>query len=120
MSKLKTYLDNIKNTFSKVHKTIVAPDVLEDDPWFGPAINSTLSADSQEEALDTPKEIAYTKEVKATEETNPVHPNEPENIHQQMYEIATESWTTVQETQGGSENFQEGPNGWNSGIGLNS
>ena len=111
MSKLKTYFDKIKNTLSKAHKTVVAPAVLEDDPWFGPAINSG--------ALDTKKEKPYTNEVKA-EETSPVQPKESENIHQEMYELATKNWTSVKETQGSSENFQEGPNGWNSGTGLNS
>jgi len=43
---------------------------------------------------------------------------EPEDIHQKMYEIATKSWNTVAETQGGSENFHEGPGGWNSGTGM--
>ena len=43
---------------------------------------------------------------------------ESEDIHAKMYEIATQNWTTVAETQGGSENFQEGPGGWNSGTGL--
>jgi len=41
---------------------------------------------------------------------------ESEDIHAKMYEIATRNWTTVVEPQGGSENFQEGPGGWNSGI----
>ena len=36
-----------------------------------------------------------------------------------MYEIATKNWNTVAETQGGSENFQEGPGGWKSGNGWN-
>ena len=43
---------------------------------------------------------------------------ESSNIHQEMYELATKNWTTVAETQGGSENFQEGPGGWNSGTGM--
>ena len=43
---------------------------------------------------------------------------ESENIHQEMYELASKSWNTVSETQGGSENFQEGPGGWNSGTGM--
>jgi hypothetical protein len=43
---------------------------------------------------------------------------EPENIHQLMYEMATKNWNTVAETLGGSENFQEGPGGWNSGNGM--
>ena len=42
---------------------------------------------------------------------------ESADIHAKMYEIATNNWTTVSETQGGSENFQEGPGGWNSGAG---
>jgi len=111
MSKIKTYLEKIKKTISKVHKTVVAPDVLEDDPWFGPSVKS-------EEALDRQEEKSYNNEVKA-EETSPVQPKESENIHQEMYELATKNWTSVKETQGGSENFQEGPNGWNSGTGLN-
>ena len=35
-----------------------------------------------------------------------------------MYEKATKNWNTVKETQGGSENFQEGSGGWNSGTGM--
>ena len=31
---------------------------------------------------------------------------ESSNIHQEMYELATKNWTTVAETQGGSENFR--------------
>jgi hypothetical protein len=48
--------------------------------------------------------------------------NEPADIHQKLYEVATKNWTTVGETQisaqGGSENFQEGPGGWQSGTGY--
>ena len=48
---------------------------------------------------------------------------EEENIHQKMYEIATESQkTTVHlDPPGGSENFHGGPNGygWMSGTGMN-
>ena len=47
------------------------------------------------------------------------NPCESHDIHAKMYEIATKNWTTVAETQGGSENFQEGPGGWNSGTGYN-
>ena len=39
-------------------------------------------------------------------------------INQKMYEIATKSWSTWQENVGGSENFQSGPGGWNSGNGM--
>ena len=37
---------------------------------------------------------------------------ESPNIHQEMYELASKNWNTVKETQGGSENFQEGPGRW--------
>ncbi len=43
---------------------------------------------------------------------------ESDDIHQKMYEIASKNWSTVAETQGGSENFQSGPGGWNSGNGM--
>ena len=45
--------------------------------------------------------------------------NEPENIHEVMYQMSTSSGeTTVQRDPiGGSETFQEGPGGWQSGVG---
>ena len=44
---------------------------------------------------------------------------ESEDIHQKMYEIATKSATTLKlDPPGGSENYHEGPGGWNSGQGM--
>ena len=45
------------------------------------------------------------------------------DIHQKLYDLATANWNTVAEAQaqyqgGGSENFHEGPGGWNSGNGF--
>ena len=88
---------------------VPAPAVLEDDPWFGPAPKSDKQND-YEEAVAAESQI---EEDQRKEETQ-----EPENIHQVMYEIATSNWNTVDETKqsmGGSENFQEG---WNSGTGM--
>ena len=88
---------------------IPAPVVLEDDPWFGPAPKSDKQKD-YEETVATESQI---EEDQRKEETQ-----EPENIHQVMYEMATSNWNTVDETKqsmGGSENFQEG---WNSGTGM--
>ena len=105
---------SISKSFNKIRniikpqRTIPAPDYLIDDPWFGKPILS-------QRALDTKTQDAYNKKVEA--ETNPS--KESPNIHQEMYEMATKNWTTVKETQGGSENFHEGPNGWNSGTGIN-
>ena len=88
---------------------VPAPVVLEDDPWFGPAPKSDKQND-YEEAVAAESQI---EEDQRKEETQ-----EPENIHQVMYEMATSNWNTVDETKqsmGGSENFQEG---WNSGTGM--
>ena len=88
---------------------VPAPAYLEDDEWFGPA------------PVKTEKQEAYIELEEATER---LHEDmrkeagnvESENIHEELYKMASKNWTTVSETQGGSENFQEGPNGWSSGI----
>ena len=89
---------------------IPAPVITSSDPWFS-------------EPVKTEKVIAYEKHVAAEIEKQKIieaaqpKKKESKNIHQKMYEMATKNWTTVAETQGGSENFQEGPGGWNSGTG---
>ena len=88
---------------------VPAPAYLEDDEWFGPA------------PVKTEKQEAYIELEKATERLHEdmrkeVGNVESENIHEELYKMASKNWTTVSETQGGSENFQEGPNGWSSGI----
>ena len=78
---------------------IPAPRVLEDDEWFGPAPVSDANLDYMEqETLIKQQEYQETHSV------------EPENIHQVMYEMATQnSATTLQlDPIGGSENFQGG------------
>ena len=87
---------------------VPAPAVLEDDPWFGPAPKS----DKQNDYEETVAAESQIEEDQRKEETQ-----EPENIHQVMYEIATSNWNTVDETKqsmGGSENIQN----WNSGTGM--
>ena len=46
--------------------------------------------------------------------------NESENIHQEMYDLATKNGKTTTQLNpvGGSETFQEGPGGWTSGTGY--
>jgi len=90
---------------------VPAPAYLEDDPWFGMAPTPT---EKQQDYMVQEAEIKMVEEQQRSEETC-----ESEDIHAKMYEIATKNWTTVAETQGGSENFQEGPGGWNSGTGIN-
>jgi hypothetical protein len=78
---------------------IPAPRVLEDDPWFGPAPVSDANLDYMEQET-----------LIKQEEYQETHSVEPENIHQVMYEMATQnSATTLQlDPIGGSENFQGG------------
>ena len=90
---------------------VPAPAYLEDDPWFGPAPTLT---EKQQEYLQQEATERLHQDIREEKKTC-----ESEDIHAKMYEIATQNWTTVAETQGGSENFQEGPGGWNSGTGIN-
>ena len=78
---------------------IPAPRVLEDDEWFGPAPVSDANLDCMEQET-----------LIKQEEYQETHSVEPENIHQVMYEMATQnSATTLQlDPIGGSENFQGG------------
>ena len=81
---------------------IPAPTYLEDDPWFGPA------------PIRSEKQMDYMEQetlVKQEEEDNRQYwTNESEDIHQVMYDMATNnSATTLQlDPIGGSENFQGG------------
>ena len=90
---------------------VAAPVVTPTDNWFS-------------EPVKTEKVIAYEKHVaqkieeqKFAEAAQPK--KEAQDIHQQMYERVTKYWGTWQEEHlGGSENFQSGPGGWNSGNGM--
>ena len=87
---------------------VPAPVVLEDDLWFGPAPKSDKQK-NYEETVATESQIEKDQRKEETQE--------PENIHQVMYEMATKNWNTVDETKqsmGGSENIQN----WNSGTGM--
>ena len=90
---------------------IPAPDYLEDDPWFSSPVLS--------EKQMTYKE-AHDQAVIEQQITDESESKESAEIHQKLYEMATANWNTVSETQyqGGSENFHEGPSGWNSGTGM--
>ena len=90
--------------------SVPTPAYLEDDPWFGPAPNLT------ENQITIKK--AYEHAVKDNQILDESIQQESDNIHQQMYEIAVNNWNTALETQGGSENFQDIPNDWSSGMGL--
>lgn len=91
-----------------VYLGVPAPVVAPYDPWF-------------EDAPKTEKAMEYVQKkneelyAKLAEEPQP---KEPENIHEVIYKIATQTQCSWQENIGGSENFHEGTNGWNSGTGM--
>ena len=106
----------IEETPKKVEKKqasytgVVAPITTPTDSWFS-------------EPVKTEKVIAYEKHVaQKIEEQRFIEAaqpkKEPEDIHQQMYARASKFFGSWQENVGGSENFQSGPGGWNSGTGM--
>lgn len=89
---------------------IPAPAYLEDDEWFGPA---PIRTQKQEEIIQH-QEATERLHEDMRKESGII---ESEDIHEKMYAIASANWNTVSESQGGSENFHEGPGGWQSGSG---
>jgi hypothetical protein len=126
---IKKVLKNLKKVFipksefieekpKKIEKSkenyigVAAPVVIPTDNWFS-------------EPVKTEKVIAYEKHVaQKIEEQKFVEAAQPkkeaQDIHQQMYERASKFFGSWQENLGGSENFHEGPGGWNSGAGFQS
>ena len=91
---------------------ILAPEYLDDDSWFGPAVLS--------EKQMTIKE-AYEHAVSERQLLHEDDTVEPKDIHEVIYNIATSSQKTTTQLDptpqlgSGSENFQEG---WQSGTNL--
>lgn len=90
---------------------VPAPDYLQDDPWFSAPILSEKQVTYKE---------AHDQAVAEQQILDESAEGESSDIHQKLYDLATANWNTVAEAQyqGGSENFQEGPGGWNSGNGF--
>ena len=90
---------------------VPAPLVPPYDPWFANPIKSEKTI-----VKETEMKVQEAIEKAALPPTN-----EPDNIHDMMYNKATKNQnTTVQlNPPGGSENFHEGPGGWTSGNGQN-
>ena len=90
------------------YRGVPAPVVAPNDPWFG-------AAPKTEKAM----EYVQKKNEELYRRLAEPKLKEPENIHQMMYERASKYWGTwKEELPGGSENFQENSNSWNSGTGL--
>tara|TARA_B100000085_G_scaffold133141_1_gene121216 strand:+ start:542 stop:994 length:453 start_codon:yes stop_codon:yes gene_type:complete len=89
---------------------IPAPVVLSNDSWFG---DVTYKSQKQLDYMEQETEMKR-------QEREQNFSVEPDDIHQRMYEIATKSQNTTLQLNplGGSENFHEGPGGWNSGNGM--
>ena len=92
-----------------VNTGVPAPVYLKEDDWFGPAPEYT---EKQKDYMKMETEIKRQEFEKSFSV-------EPNDIHQKMYEIATKNHNTTLDLNppGGSENFHEGPGGWNSGNG---
>ena len=90
---------------------VPAPVLTPHDNWFSnenPVVTE-IQKDYMEQETALKKEEALKSQSK-----------EPENIHQVMYEMATKNQSTTLhiDPPGGSENYQEGKNEWNSGTGM--
>ena len=94
---------------------VPAPEVLQDDPWFGPAPLTEKSV-----FLEEARRQAELDNQILPEEYEP-HPKEPENIHEVLYAIATKNVCTTLSLDplpsfgGGSEEHQ---GTWSSGSGF--
>ena len=96
---------------------IPAPKVLKDDPWFGPApILSEKQQEYMRAQLEEEKQLIPQSDVQPRKEVD--------NIHEVMYNIATKHGKTTTQLDpmpqlgGGSEGYQSGPGGWQSGTGY--
>tara|TARA_R100000027_G_scaffold36096_1_gene26555 strand:- start:125 stop:577 length:453 start_codon:yes stop_codon:yes gene_type:complete len=89
---------------------IPAPVVLSNDSWFG---DVTYKSQKQLDYMEQETEMKR-------QEREQNFSVEPDDIHHRMYEIATKNQNTTLQLNppGGSENFHEGPGGWNSGNGM--
>ena len=87
-------------TFTQPYVGVPAPTVLKNDIWFG---EPTMSEQQKEFASDN---IIVNMDggVGGSWKVD----NEPENIHEVMYELSTKNGNTL--SQGGSEVFQENAN----------
>ena len=99
-----------KEMSSTPYTGVPAPVVLSNDSWFGEV---TYKSQKQLDYMEKETEMKR-------QEREQNFSVEPDDIHQRMYEIATKTQNTTLQLNppGGSENFHEGPGGWNSGNGM--
>ena len=99
-----------KEMSSTPYTGVPAPVTLSNDSWFG---DVTYKSQKQLDYMEQETEMKR-------QEREQNFSVEPDDIHQKMYEIATKNQNTTLQLNppGGSENFHEGPGGWNSGNGM--
>ena len=105
--------ESFKQDAINYYTGVPAPDYLQDDPWFSDPVLSEKQVTYKE---------AHEQAVAEQQILDETAEGESSDIHQKLYDLATANWNTVAEAQaqyqGGSENFHEGPGGWNSGNGF--
>ena len=107
--KSKTFPKIIKKKKDGGYVGVPAPAYLEIDPWFSPPVLSKKQMTYKE---------AHDKAIEEKQILDESETKESADIHQKLYEMSSKNWTTVLESQGGSENFQEDNVRWNSGTGM--
>ena len=112
----KVECDHLDDDQEKAYVGVPAPVLNPVDDWFSGSYGApTVITEKQKDYMEQETEIK-----KQEEENRQYWTNESENIHQEMYDLATKNGKTTTQLNpvGGSETFQEGPGGWTSGTGY--
>lgn len=91
----------------KQHKTVPAPRVLSDDPWFGPAVISDEAKDYLVQKFEDDMARVYDKSGNR---------KEPDNIHELMYKMYSDGMTAQQLPWASIQ--KNTPPLWQSGTGM--
>ena len=108
--------EHLDDDQDKAYVGVPAPILNPVDEWFSSSYGCpSVITEKQNDYMEQETEMKM-QEEKRREEAG----EEPENIHQLMYDIATNNQSTTLhiDPPGGSENFHEGPGGWKSGNGM--
>lgn len=117
---MKEYLYSSKPINYTGYVGVPAPEILEYDEWFGypPETEKSIEIRNAKKIEEEYKEL-YADILK------PELSVEPNNIHELMYQMATQNTITSLNfnlmpdlTIGGSENYQGGYDSWQSGTGY--
>ena len=92
---------------NKPHKTVPAPRVLSDDPWFGPAVISDEAKDYLVQKFENDMARTYDENGNT---------KEPDNIHELMYRAYSDGMTAQQLPWASIQ--KNSPPLWQSGTGM--